>query len=52
LETDLFISNDRARDYLNNQSFSALGEVLPSSSVEELRGLFKKLAADPAVAAP
>ncbi len=52
LETDLFISNDRARDYLNNQSFAALGEVLPPSSVEDLRGLVKKLAADPAVAIP
>ena len=52
LETDLFVSNDRARDYLNNQSFSALGETLPASTVEELRGLFKKLAADPAVTTP
>lgn len=52
LETDLFISADKAREFLNNQSFAALDGPLPPSAVEELRGLLKKLAADPAVGAP
>lgn len=48
LETDLFVSEDRARGFLNKSSFGHLRENAPEAVAAELEDLFKQLGAAPA----
>jgi len=43
-ETDLFISPDRAREFLNRASFDHLRDTLPAATADDLQAVFGKLA--------
>lgn len=43
LEADLFISEERGREFLNRASFERLRDTLPASTTDDLREIFTKL---------